>query len=158
MKKFLTIFMVGVMAVISALTLVGCDDPDEIGKESYNEYEEITGEYLDDSVLVTLKTEYSIYRGINENIVDKLLKLNVESIENLTEYPESYIDESGMLDKDKAPKLYSHFQEVDFHQILLLELKEPGKEQVKELIYRVKQFEEVMFVEPNRIDKVEQTE
>ena len=36
-KEFLTLFMVGVMAVISALTLVGCDDPDEIRDYIYTD-------------------------------------------------------------------------------------------------------------------------
>ena len=150
MKKTVSIFLFSFFIFVGLV----CSDitkTTQTKADVYTETEKIIGEYSDDTVIVTLKTEYSVYRGIKK-ISDQFLELNVESIKSLTEFSETYVDENNMLDKEKAPDLYAHYQKVDFHQGLLLRLKEIVKEQVQELIYILNEFDEVAEVYPNYID------
>ena len=54
------------------------------------------------SVVVSLKSEYSRYRGISSNVIDKLYEIGMKSVEDLSELSPQYVNEDGTINKETA--------------------------------------------------------
>lgn len=123
--------------------------------EQNNEYSENTNQdFEDDSIIIVLKSNFSRFRGLDNNLREKIRKAGGKSIRDMSELPEKYVKRDGTLNKTEAPLLYAHYKNTPFKQILYVKLIETGKENVLKTINTVQTFEEVDHVGPNFKEEV----
>ena len=106
-----------------------------------------------DSIIIVLKSESSRFRGISDDIREKIYSIGGKAIKDLSALPARYVNIDGSINENEAPSLYSHYQETAFKQILYVKLLSAGKDRVLDAIEAVKEFEEVDYVGPNWIEE-----
>lgn len=123
--------------------------------EAYGIEEQINegADFEDDSVIIVLKSEVSSFRGISNEIREKLNLIGVESIENLSELPANYVNIDGSINENAAPNLYSYYNATEFKQILYVKLLTAGNDNVLAAIEAVQKLEEVDYVGPNWVEE-----
>ena len=109
-------------------------------------------EFCDSSIIVVLDKYNSNFKGIEKKVKDKLSGvIEMQSIKDLTAFPDNYMDGQNNIDINEAPQLAEYYKEKSFRQILHIELKEKGKQNVLNAIKRVEKIEGVRYVGPDRI-------
>lgn len=112
-----------------------------------------SADYEDDSIIVVLKSEASSFRGISNEVREKLNLIGVRSIENLSELPANFVNTNGLISENAAPNLYSYYNKTEFKQILYVKLLTAGKDNVLATIEAVQKFDEVEYVGPNWVEE-----
>lgn len=115
----------------------------------------IDDDFEDNKILVTLKPEYSKFNKLSSGIEEKMFKLGGIQIENLTEFPASYVKEDGTLNPKTAPSLTAYYKTTPFKQILAITLNKADKQNVLDVIKQIEMLDEVFCAYPNMIEKVE---
>lgn len=88
--------------------------------EQNNEYSENTNQdFEDDSIIIVLKSNFSRFRGLDNNLREKIHKAGGKTIRDLSELPEKYIKNDGTLNKTKAPLLYDHYKNTPFSRFFM---------------------------------------
>ena len=109
-------------------------------------------DFDESNFIVALQPQYSRFRDIRQDVKEKLLQVEgVRDILSFTDFPAEYVTEDGELDRSAAPNLYEFYKNNPFTQGLLVTIEVPGKQNVLDIIKKVKQFDFVYSATPNMI-------
>ena len=98
------------------------------------------------SIIITIKPEYSRFKGIDPSIKDKLFSAGVKTVKDISALPLKYVNDDGSLNTQTAPRLSEYYAENPFRQIIYAKLKVAvGKglitpDRIGELIERYSEF------------------
>ena len=102
-----------------------------------------------DSIIIVLKSEYSQYRGVSENVSKKLYKIEeIISLEDLSEVPSRILIDDNTLDLSNS-ETANYLSKIKFRQIIKAVLNSESKEEVLKIVSKVELLSEVCYVGPN---------
>lgn len=110
----------------------------------------IDEDFDDSCVLAVLKSSFSKYNDIDSTIVNKIMQENnVLSVENISEFSEGIVNNDGTLNDRINSEIVEHLSNIEFKQVLKINLNEKSKDNVLGLIKIIEQYDEVICAEPN---------
>lgn len=103
------------------------------------------------SVIVVLKANKSQYRGISNEILEKLYAFDeIVSLEDLTKVPtDMLLDEKTL--KPEDTETINHLSNINFKQIIKVNLNTGDKSEVVDVIKKLELLKEILYVGPNYI-------
>ncbi len=113
----------------------------------------IDDNFEDNKILVTLRSEYSRFGRVSSKIEEKMFELGAIKVNNLTEFPETYVKENGTLNPETAPVLTEYYKSTPFKQILSVTLSKSDKQNVLDTIKKMETLKEVFSACPNMFEK-----
>ncbi len=117
---------------------------------------DIKSDFNVNSVIVVLKHSHSQYREISDNISNKLYSINeVISLEDLTEVPSDILINEKTLKTSTSSETIEHLNNIDFKQIIKINLNTNSKQEVINIIKQIELLDEVLYVGPNYIYSAE---
>ena len=72
-----------------------------------------------DSIIIVLKSESSRFRGISDDIREKIYSIGGKAIKDLSALPARYVNIEGSINENEAPSLYSHYQADSLCKIII---------------------------------------
>jgi len=115
----------------------------------------IDDNFEDNKILLTLKPEYSKFNKLSSGLEEKLFELGGIQIDNLTEFPASYVRADGTLNPKTAPSLTEYYKTTPFKQILAITLNKADKQYVLDTIKQIEMLDEIFCAYPNMIEELE---
>jgi len=109
----------------------------------------IEDDFDDNSIIITLFPEYSQYFGVKQEVSRDLLNLELNSIRELNSLPSEYINADGSINAQIAPGIAAHYRTIEFEQILCIEIKNSGKQNVLDKIKQIEELDYVRCANPN---------
>lgn len=109
----------------------------------------IDDDFVPGSVIVVLDKQISDYNGLSEKFYSRLFRgIEYTNIEDLTDYGDAVKNNN---------KLKNHFEQIDFRQILSVEIPGSSKQQVLDTIKLLEKIDGVVSAEPNYTYSLEST-
>ncbi len=106
---------------------------------------DINSDFNVNSVIVVLKHSHSQYREILDNISNKLYSINeVISLEDLTEVPSDILINEKTLKTSTSSETIEHLNNIDFKQIIKINLNTNSKQEVINIIKQIELLDEVL--------------
>ena len=103
------------------------------------------------SIIITIKPEYSRFKGIDPSIMSKLFDVGVKTVEDISALPLKYVNDDGSLNAQTAPRLAEYYAKNPFKQILYAKLTNGSKEAVIDAITSAESLQKIEAASPNWI-------
>ena len=155
-KRFVLVVNLVLLIIALSMGILFYIQPKFVGfAEEYANNNQINenANFEEDGMIIVLDSESSRFRGISDDIRDKIYSLGARSIKDLSELPARYVNADGSINETKAPHLHSHYKKTAFKQILYVKLLLADKNHVLEVIEAAQKLDGVYYAGPNWIEE-----